>query len=343
MKLTITQPDDWHLHLRDGESLKSVAGHTARQFARAIVMPNLTPPVTSTELAEQYRSRILEAVNEYPAFQPLMTLYLTEQLSVDEIARANASGFVKACKLYPAGATTNSDAGVKNIQNIYPVLEAMQKEKLVLCIHGEVVDQDIDIFDREKVFIDRILSKIIRDFPSLKIVLEHITTADAAQFVESAPRNVAATITPQHLAYNRNHLLVGGIKPHYYCLPIIKRDSHRQELVRVATSGNSRFFLGTDSAPHSQSAKETACGCAGMYSAHAAIELYAEIFEANSALDKLEGFASFYGPDFYGLPRNTGSITLEKKAWTVPENYTFGDDKLVPMKAGDSIGWKISE
>ncbi len=343
MKLTITQPDDWHLHLRDGESLKSVAGHTARQFARAIVMPNLTPPVTSTELAEQYRSRILEAVNDYPAFQPLMTLYLTEQLSVDEITRASESGFVKACKLYPAGATTNSDAGVKNIQKIYPVLEAMQETKLVLCIHGEVVDQDIDIFDREKVFIDRILSKIIRDFPSLKIVLEHITTSDAAQFVESAPRNVAATITPQHLAYNRNHLLVGGIKPHYYCLPIIKRDSHRQELVRVATSGNSRFFLGTDSAPHAQSAKETACGCAGMYSAHAAIELYAEIFEANSALDKLEGFASFFGPDFYGLSRNTGSITLEKKDWTVPESYTFGDDKLVPMKAGDSIGWKISE
>ena len=343
MKLTITRPDDWHLHLRDGEALKSVAGFTAKQFARAIIMPNLSPPITSVAMAESYRQRILDALDGIQYFEPLMTLYLTEQLGTEEIRRAAESGMVKACKLYPAGATTNSDAGVRDVKKIYPVFEAMQEAGLVLCIHGEVVDPDIDIFDREAVFIERTLSRIITDFPELKIVLEHITTREAADFVESGPRNVGATITPQHLAYNRNHMLVGGIKPHFYCLPIIKRDSHRQRLQQVATSGSPKFFLGTDSAPHARSAKETDCGCAGMFSAHAAIELYAEIFESCNALDKLEAFASFYGPDFYELPRNSDTITLEKNPWIVPDFYPFADDKIVPMKAGDSIGWKISE
>lgn len=342
MTLTLTRPDDWHLHLRDGASLAAVVNHTARQFARAIVMPNLQPPVTTTEQALAYRERILTALDPQLQFDPLMTLYLTGSTTAAEIEKAAASGVVKACKVYPAGATTNSDAGVTDIKAIYPVFEAMEKAGLVLCLHGEVVDSEIDIFDRESVFIERTLQDLVRDFPGLKIVLEHITTREAAEFVLSAPDNVGATITPQHLRYNRNHMLVGGIKPHFYCLPIIKRDTHRQKLVEVATSGNSKFFLGTDSAPHARHAKETACGCAGLFSAHAAIELYAEIFEEQGALDKLEGFASFFGADFYGLPRNSDTISLEKTEWQVPSSYPFGDSEVVPMKAGETLSWKLS-
>ena len=342
MTLTLTRPDDWHLHLRDGASLAAVVNHTARQFARAIVMPNLQPPVTTTEQALAYRERILTALDPQLQFDPLMTLYLTGSTTAAEIEKAAASGIVKACKVYPAGATTNSDAGVTDIKAIYPVFEAMEKAGLVLCLHGEVVDSEIDIFDRESVFIERTLQDLVRDFPGLKIVLEHITTREAAEFVLSAPDNVGATITPQHLRYNRNHMLVGGIKPHFYCLPIIKRDTHRQKLVEVATSGNSKFFLGTDSAPHARHAKETACDCAGLFSAHAAIELYAEIFEEQGALDKLEGFASFFGADFYGLPRNSDTITLEKTEWQLPSSYPFGDSEVVPMKAGETLSWKLS-
>lgn len=341
MTLTLTRPDDWHLHLRDGAALAAVVNHTARQFARAIVMPNLQPPVTTTELALAYRQRILDALDPKLHFDPLMTLYLTGSTSASDIEAAAASGVVKACKVYPAGATTNSAAGVTDVKAIYPVFEAMEKAGLVLCLHGEVVDPQTDIFDRESVFIERTLGNLVRDFPGLKIVLEHITTREAAEFVLAAPDNVAATITPQHIRYNRNHMLVGGIRPHFYCLPIIKRDTHRQKLVEVAISGNPKFFLGTDSAPHARHAKETACGCAGLFSAHAAIELYAEIFEENGALDKLEGFASFYGADFYGLPRNSDTITLHKTEWQVPDSYPFGDAEVVPMKAGESISWKL--
>lgn len=341
MTLTLTRPDDWHLHLRDGAALAAVVNHTARQFARAIVMPNLQPPVTTTELALAYRQRILDALDPALQFAPLMTLYLTGSTSASDIEAAAASGVVKACKVYPAGATTNSAAGVTDVKAIYPVFEAMEKAGLVLCLHGEVVDPQTDIFDRESVFIERTLGNLVRDFPGLKIVLEHITTREAAEFVLAAPDNVAATITPQHIRYNRNHMLVGGIRPHFYCLPIIKRDTHRQKLVEVAISGNPKFFLGTDSAPHARHAKETACGCAGLFSAHAAIELYAEIFEENGALDKLEGFASFYGADFYGLPRNSDTITLQKTEWQVPDSYPFGDAEVVPMKAGESISWKL--
>ena len=343
MTLTLTRPDDWHLHLRDGASLAAVVNHTARQFARAIVMPNLQPPVTTTEQALAYRERIVGALDPQLQFDPLMTLYLTGSTTAAEIEKAAASGVVKACKVYPAGATTNSDAGVTDIKAIYPVFEAMEKAGLVLCLHGEVVDSEIDIFDRESVFIERTLQDLVRDFPGLKIVLEHITTQEAAEFVLSAPSNVGATITPQHLRYNRNHMLVGGIKPHFYCLPIIKRDTHRQKLVEVATSGNNKFFLGTDSAPHARHAKETACGCAGLFSAHAAIELYAEVFEEQGALDKLEGFASFFGADFYGLPRNSDTISLEKTEWQVPSSYPFGDSEVVPMKAGETLSWKLSK
>ena len=341
MTLTLTRPDDWHLHLRDGAALAAVVNHTARQFARAIVMPNLQPPVTTTELALAYRQRILDALDPALQFDPLMTLYLTGSTSASDIEAAAASGVVKACKVYPAGATTNSAAGVTDVKAIYPVFEAMEKAGLVLCLHGEVVDPQTDIFDRESVFIERTLGNLVRDFPGLKIVLEHITTREAAEFVLAAPDNVAATITPQHIRYNRNHMLVGGIRPHFYCLPIIKRDTHRQKLVEVAISGNPKFFLGTDSAPHARHAKETACGCAGLFSAHAAIELYAEIFEENGALDKLEGFASFYGADFYGLPRNSDTITLQKTEWQVPDSYPFGDAEVVPMKAGETISWKL--
>ncbi len=341
MQLTITQPDDWHLHLRDGPVLKPILQHTEKQFSRAIVMPNLTTPVTTTERATAYRNRILDARSPNSSFQPLMTLYLTEQTTQQEINLAAESNFIKACKLYPAGATTNSDAGVKDIKKLYPIFSVMQEKNLVLCIHGEVIDSHVDIFDRESVYIIKTLSPLVKDFPELKIVLEHITTANAAHFIQNSPANIAATVTPHHLHYNRNNMLVGGIRPHYYCLPVLKRDSDRQELVRAATSGNSKFFLGTDSAPHSRSAKENACGCAGMFSAHAAIELYAEVFEAHNSLHKLESFASFHGADFYGLPRNTGTITLDKVPWRVPESYDFSDSEIIPVKANEDIQWKL--
>ena len=340
-KITITRPDDWHLHLRDGGSLKAVLPDTANRFGRAIVMPNLRPPVTTTALAAEYRQRILDALPAGANFEPLMTLYLTDNTSAAEITRAKASGFVHGVKLYPAGATTNSDSGVSSLDACGEVLEAMQESGMPLLVHAEVTDADVDVFDRERVFIDRHMQPLLTKYPGLKVVFEHITTKDAAEFVFSAPSNVAATITPHHLLMNRNAMFTGGIRPHHYCLPILKREEHRLALVSAATSGNPKFFLGTDSAPHAKSSKEAACGCAGMYSAHAGIELYAEAFEAAGALDKLEGFASFYGADFYGLPRNTDKITLLKTAWNVPESITFAADVLVPLRAGQSIAWKM--
>ena len=343
MQLTITRPDDWHLHLRDGEALAAVLPHTARQFARAIVMPNLKPPVTTVEQAAAYRDRILAALPAGLAFEPLMTLYLTDNTPPAEIARAAASGFVKAVKLYPAGATTNSDAGLTDIAKAYATLAEMERVGLPLLVHGEVTDPAIDLFDREKVFIDTVLAPLTQRFPQLKVVMEHITTRDAAEFVASTPANVAATITVHHLLYNRNAIFTGGLRPHYYCLPVLKRETHREALVRVATSGSPKFFLGTDSAPHAKSTKEAACGCAGCYTAHAGIELYAEAFEQAGALDKLEAFASFNGPDFYRLPRNTDRITLVKESWGVPAavDYLPGDP-LVPLRGGETIGWKLS-
>ncbi len=340
-KITITRPDDWHLHLRDGGSLKAVLPDTANRFGRAIVMPNLRPPVTTTALAAEYRQRILDALPAGANFEPLMTLYLTDNTSAAEITRAKASGFVHGVKLYPAGATTNSDSGVSSLDACGEALEAMQESGMPLLVHAEVTDLDVDVFDRERVFIDRHMQPLLTKYPGLKVVFEHITTKDAAEFVFSAPSNVAATITPHHLLMNRNAMFTGGIRPHHYCLPILKREEHRLALVSAATSGNPKFFLGTDSAPHAKSSKEAACGCAGMYSAHAGIELYAEAFEAAGALDKLEGFASFYGADFYGLPRNTDKITLLKTAWNVPESITFAADVLVPLRAGQSIAWKM--
>jgi dihydroorotase len=341
-QLTITRPDDWHLHLRDGSALKDTCSATARYFGRAIVMPNLVPPITTTEQAYEYRQRIIQAQSGLSRqFDPLMVLYLTDKTPANEINNAINSGMVKAAKLYPAGATTNSDSGVTDIGNIYPVLEAMQREGLPLLIHGEVTDNNIDIFDREKAFIDRHLQFIVRDFPALKIVFEHITTKDAADFVLSTGNNIAATITAHHLLYNRNDMLAGGIRPHYYCLPILKRSLHQQALLKAATSSNAKFFLGTDSAPHAQGKKETSCGCAGCFTAFAAIELYAEAFEMMNALDKLEGFASHYGPDFYGLPRNPDTITLEKKTYPVPERFTLGDDSLIPLRAGGELHWQV--
>lgn len=340
-KITITRPDDWHLHLRDGAALQAVLPDTARQFARAIVMPNLRPPVTTTLLAKAYRTRILEALPADAKFQPLMTLYLTDNTSADEIKRAKASGFVHGIKLYPAGATTNSDSGVSDLTKCEKALEAMQDLGLPLLVHGEVTDSEVDVFDREKVFIDRHLTPLLKRFPALKVVFEHITTKDAADFVQAAPNNVAATITAHHLLMNRNDMFKGGIQPHHYCLPILKRETHRLALLKAATSGNAKFFLGTDSAPHAKHTKEAACGCAGMYTAHAAIELYAEAFEAVNGLDKLEAFASFYGADFYGLPRNTDKITLEKTSWLVPNELKLGDDSLVPLRAGQHIHWKL--
>jgi dihydroorotase len=341
IKITLTRPDDWHLHLRDGDALKSVLPDTARQFARAIVMPNLRPPVTTTFLAEAYRMRILEALPKGVNFEPLMTLYLTDNTTADEIKRAKASGVVHGVKLYPAGATTNSDSGVTNLGFCADALEAMEQVGMPLLMHGEVTDANIDIFDREKVFIERYMETLLKRYPNLKIVFEHITTKDAADFVASAPSNVAATITVHHLLMNRNDMFKGGIKPHHYCLPVLKREEHRQALVKAAISGNAKFFLGTDSAPHAKYAKEAACGCAGVYTAHAAIELYAEVFEMADALDKLEAFASFYGADFYGLPRNVSKITLEKASWQVPDELTLGNDSLVPLRAGQLIHWKI--
>ena len=339
--LTLTRPDDWHLHVRDGAAMHAVVPHTAAQFARAIIMPNLKPPVTTTAQALAYKARILAAVPAGVPFEPLMTLYLTDNLAPEEIARAKAAGIV-ACKLYPAGATTNSDFGVTDLRKIYPVLEAMQREGLLLLVHGEVTSSDIDLFDREAAFIDQQLIPLRRDFPELKIVFEHITTKEAAHYVHEADRFVGATITPQHLLFNRNAIFTGGIRPHYYCLPVLKREEHRQALVQVATSGSSKFFLGTDSAPHAAHLKEHASGCAGCYSAHAALELYATAFEAVGALDKLEGFASFHGPDFYGLPRNTSTVTLVKQTWTPPESFAFGEGaELKPLAAGEALGWKL--
>jgi dihydroorotase len=340
-KLIITRPDDWHLHLRDGAALQAVLPDTARQFARAIVMPNLRPPVTTTELAQAYRQRILAALPKGANFEPLMTLYLTDNTSADEIKRAKASGIIHGVKLYPAGATTNSDSGVTDLMKCANALEAMQNEGLPLLAHAEVTDSDVDVFDREKVFIDRHMTPLLKRFPALKVVFEHITTKDAADFVASAPSNVAATITAHHLLMNRNDMFKGGIQPHHYCLPILKREEHRVALVKAATSGDNKFFLGTDSAPHAKHTKEAACGCAGMYTAHAAIEFYAEAFEAAQALDKLEAFASFYGADFYGLPRNKDKITLEKTSWIVPNTLPLGDDSLVPLRAGQQIRWKL--
>ena len=339
--LTLTRPDDWHLHVRDGAAMHAVVPHTAAQFARAIIMPNLKPPVTTTAQALAYKARILASVPAGVPFEPLMTLYLTDNLAPEEIARAKAAGIV-ACKLYPAGATTNSDFGVTDLRKIYPVLEAMQREGLLLLVHGEVTSSDIDLFDREAAFIDQQLIPLRRDFPELKIVFEHITTKEAAHYVREADRFVGATITPQHLLFNRNAIFTGGIRPHYYCLPVLKREEHRQALVQVATSGSSKFFLGTDSAPHAAHLKEHASGCAGCYSAHAALELYATAFEAAGALDKLEGFASFHGPDFYGLPRNTSTVTLVKQTWTPPESFAFGEGaELKPLAAGEALGWKL--
>ena len=340
-QLTITRPDDWHLHLRDGALMQSVLPDTARQFARAIVMPNLRPPVTTTALALEYRQRILAALPAGMKFEPLMTLYLTDNTSAEEIRKAKASGVVHAVKLYPAGATTNSDAGVTDIRNTYAALEEMQRCGMPLLVHGEVTDSNIDIFDREAVFIERVMQPLLRDLPELRVVFEHITTLDAAQFVADAPATLAATLTPQHLLYNRNALLAGGIRPHYYCLPILKRETHREALVKAATSGNKKFFLGTDSAPHAQHTKEAACGCAGCYTAHTALELYAEAFEAAGVLDKLEAFASFYGADYYGLPRNTDTVTLRRESWQVPDSIGFGEHRLVPLRAGEAMQWKL--
>ena len=341
MEIRITRPDDWHLHLRDEEKLKTTVQHTAKQFGRAIIMPNLKPPVTTTELAEAYRQRIITHIPSDSQFKPLMTLYLTDNTSADEIRRAKSSGFIHAVKLYPAGATTNSDAGLTSIEKAYDTLAAMEEYNLPLLIHGEVTHAQIDVFDREKVFIDEILIPLMKRYPKLRIVLEHITTKDAAEFVRAAPDNVAATITAHHLLLNRNAMLVGGIHPHYYCLPVLKRETHREALVEAAISANQKFFLGTDSAPHVKEAKETSCGCAGIYTAHAAIELYAEAFEQAGALEKLESFASFHGPDFYGLPRNTDFVTLKKQSWQVPKEYTFGESTTIPFRANENIDWQL--
>jgi len=339
-QLNLTRPDDWHIHLRDGAALARTVGDAAQQFARAIVMPNLVPPVMNTEQAQAYKERILAARPENSQFEPLMVLYLTDNTDPAEIAIAKAAG-VTACKLYPAGATTNSASGVTDLKKIYPVLAAMQNVGMPFLLHGEVTDSAIDIFDREKAFLDRTFSQVVKDFPVLKMVLEHITTADAAQFVAEAPDNVAATITAHHLLYNRNHMLAGGIRPHYYCLPILKRGTHQQALIKAATSGSPKFFLGTDSAPHAKDKKEAACGCAGSYTAYAAIELYAEAFEDAGALDKLEAFASHIGADFYDLPRNTDTITLLKQDWQVPDTLSLGDQPLVPLRAGETLRWQL--
>ncbi|MDH5712214.1 MAG: dihydroorotase [Gammaproteobacteria bacterium] len=340
-QLQITQPDDWHVHLRDGDMLNHVAPFTAQQFARAIVMPNLQPPVTTVKQAVEYVDRIVNAVGENP-FEPLMTLYLTDNTSAEEIVMADKSCFVKAVKLYPAGATTNSSAGVTDIRKCYDALAAMEEAGLPLLVHGEVTDPDIDVFDRESAFIDQVLMPLMNRFPRLKIVFEHITTADAVEFVLNTGLNIGATITPQHLLLNRNAMFRGGIRPHHYCLPVLKRERHRQALLHAASSGHRKFFLGTDSAPHSKDRKESSCGCAGIFSAHAAIEMYATAFEEKNALDKLEAFASFNGPDFYGLSRNTNTITLERAPWVVPESYPLSNGEgLIPMMAGETINWKL--
>lgn len=344
MQITLTRPDDWHLHLRDGEALKAVLPHSARQFARAIIMPNLKPPVTTVDAAAAYRQRILAALPSGSGFLPLMTLYLTDNTSADEIRKAADSGFVHAVKLYPAGATTNSDAGVTDLAKCDAALAEMEKIGMPLLMHGEVTDPAIDLFDREKVFIERVLQPLLRRRPGLRVVFEHITTQEAAEFVEAAEDNVAATITAHHLLYNRNAIFLGGVRPHYYCLPVLKRERHRAALVKAATSGSRKFFLGTDSAPHARHTKEAACGCAGCYTALAAIALYAEAFEAAGALDRLEAFASFNGPDFYRLSRNTERITLERVEWQMPAELAYGgEEKLVPLRAGEAVHWRLAE
>ena len=343
MELTLTRPDDWHLHVRDGAVLASVLPHTARQFGRAIIMPNLQPPVTTTSQALAYRKRILAALPVDADFSPLMTLYLTDNTTPDDIIEAHASQQVHAVKLYPAGATTHSDAGVTAISNTYATLEVMEKLGMPLLVHAEVTDPGVDVFDREKVFIDRHLEPLTVHFPALKVVLEHVTTRDGVDFVVNSADSVAATITAHHLLLNRNAMFRGGLQPHAYCLPVLKRETHRSALVEAAISGNSKFFLGTDSAPHAKERKESACGCAGIYTAHAALELYVQAFEEAGALDRLEGFASHYGTDFYGLPRNTGTITLEKQDWQVPDSYPLGDSTVVPMFAGETLHWRIKD
>jgi dihydroorotase len=340
--ISITRPDDWHCHLRDGDLMASVVGATARQFGRAIVMPNLKPPVVDVKQANDYRGRIVAALPRGSAFEPLMTLYLTDNTPPDEIAAARASGTVHAVKYYPAGATTNSALGVSDIRKCDAVLDAMQGLGLPLLVHGEVTDAEVDVFDREAVFLERTLTPLVRRFPKLKIVVEHITTREAAQFVERAPPNVGATITVHHLSMNRNAIFTGGLRPHHYCLPVLKREPHRQALVKVATSGNPKFFLGTDTAPHARGMKEHDCGSAGMYTAHAALELYAEAFEAADALGRLEGFASHFGADFYGLPRNAGKVKLEKVEWEVPREYPFGNETVVPLRAGQKLRWRFA-
>ena len=341
-KITITRPDDWHLHVRDGEALRAVLPDTARQFARAIIMPNLKPPVRTVEEAGAYRERIIAAVPVGVAFEPLMTLYLTDNTSPDEIKRAKDSGFIKAVKYYPAGATTNSDSGVTDLRKCDAVFEAMQSVGLPLLLHGEVTDSHIDIFDREKVFIEKHLIPLALRFPKLRMVFEHITTANAVKFVLSANDNVAATITAHHLLFNRTDIFKGGIRPHYYCLPVLKREEHRLALLKAATGGNRKFFLGTDSAPHAKNTKEASCGCAGCYTALHAMALYAEAFESVDALDKLEGFASFHGADFYGLPRNTGKLTLQKTAWQIPDEIPFPASNIVPLRAGETLSWRLA-
>ena len=341
-ELLITRPDDWHVHLRDGAVLADTCADMARYFGRMVVMPNLDPPVTTVAAAAAYRQRIVAAMENLPRqVEPLMTLYLTERTGSAEIERAADSGLAHAVKLYPAGATTHSAAGVREIRAVYPVLETMQKLGLPLLIHGEATSSDIDIFDREKVFIDRHLEPLVAAFPELKVVLEHISTAEAAAFISAQAPHVGATITAHHLLYNRNHLLAGGIRPHYYCLPVLKRDTHQQAVIQAATSGDPRFFLGTDSAPHATADKQSACGCAGCYTAHAAIELYAEAFERAHALDKLEAFAAFHGADFYGLPRNRGQLTLRRESWTVPERLALGDSELTPLCSGEQLAWSV--
>ncbi len=341
-QITLARPDDWHLHLRDGDAMRSIVGMTARQMGRAIVMPNLSPPVTTTKQAMSYRKKIVEALPKKTSFNPLMTLYLTDNTTQQNIIDASNEECVNAVKLYPAGATTNSDDGVTCLASAYPAIEQMQKEGLPLLIHGEVVQSDVDIFDREKVFIETVLVPLIENFPELKIVLEHITTKDATDFVLESKENVAATITPHHLLANRNHMLVSGIRPHYYCLPVLKRKSpHQEALLAAATSGSPKFFLGTDSAPHEKPRKESACGCAGVFSAHAAIELYAEAFDRANKIESLEGFASHFGADFYGLPRNTDTITLEKRTWKVPSSYNFSESEVIPFFAGEQLSWRM--
>ena len=341
-RISLVRPDDWHLHLRDGDEMRSVVTYSATAFSRAMIMPNLKPPVVTTEQAQAYRKRILQALPDSCRFQPMMTLYLTDNTPAEEIRRAKTAGTVLAVKYYPAGATTNSDSGVTDIRKCAAVLDEMSETGVPLLVHGEVTDPEVDVFDREKVFIERELVPLTRRHPALRVVLEHITTADAVKFIHAASENVAATITVHHLLLNRNSIFLGGVRPHHYCLPVLKREEHRKALLAAATSGNPRFFLGTDSAPHERTTKEARCGCAGIFTAHAALELYTEVFESQDALDRLEGFASFHGADFYRLPRNRETITLQRRAWSVPQSLVFADGELVPLRAGETIQWKIA-